>query len=84
MTIKELRDYLNSLGSELDNIQVKLEGVRSNKDYQDMEISTLDQTKHQLLKYGLLFEVAGMDVYEILMPLDIDTMLDIEENSYLI
>ncbi|MGL5568876.1 MAG: hypothetical protein ACRDB9_06525 [Cetobacterium sp.] len=79
MTIKELRNYLNTLGQELDNIQVKLLSVRIDKDYHDIEISTLKQTKQQLIEHGLIFEVDQMDTFENLVLLDFDTMLDIED-----
>lgn len=57
MKIGELKEYLNSLPKGLDECAVKIQGIREDKDYVDLEITTLKQNKKQLIKYGLIFEL---------------------------
>lgn len=79
MKIRELKQYLNTLSDDLEECEVKILNIRDNKDYVDLEISTLEQSKKQILEYGLIFEIDSFDVYDIAMKVDVSTMLDIEE-----
>jgi hypothetical protein len=79
MKIRELKQYLNTLSDDLEECEVKILNIRDNKDYVDLEISTLEQSKKQILEHGLIFEIDSFDVYDIAMKVDVSTMLDIEE-----